>query len=76
MRLINMSEIYWHYETLEIFGDELNRYHIDDVDDPNEIKRKLPRDVYERLIISEFNRVCEDRHYCLDFFKWKEEHNL
>ena len=62
----------FHAETLEQYNEYLLNY---DIQSEAEIYT-LPKNIYEMIILSEFNRVCEDRHYALDFDTWRKENSV
>jgi len=60
---------YLHYEVEEHYKDILDMYGYETIKD----LIKIPYDQLERILESEFDHVCEDLHYSLNYDKWKHK---
>lgn len=60
---------YLHYEVEEHYKDILDMYGYETVRD----LVKIPHDELEKILMSEFDHVCEDFHYSYDYDKWKRK---
>lgn len=58
---------YFHNETLEIYDKYLDQYNIENDKDVFEL---LPPHIRKSLLWTEFDHVCEDLHYSLNFEMW------
>ena len=60
---------YLHYEVEEHYKDILDVYGCETIKD----LIKIPYDQLERILESEFDHVCDDLHYSLNYDKWKRK---
>ena len=60
---------YLRYEVEEHYKDILDVYGCETIKD----LIKIPYDQLERILESEFDHVCEDLHYSLNYDKWKRK---
>lgn len=57
---------YLHYETVELYKEWLDRFHVKDDAD----LLYLPISIFDEIARTEFNHDCEDIHYSLNWEEW------